>query len=233
MGIRGELFSNKIILPNRTYFFNVKENRMGDLYLNIVESKNRDSGGFDRQSVILFADDLQEFLGGFDESLRAMEKAMREKRHSGKTIGRNEEGREKPRRNENERGSRERPARNEEGREPRERSRRSDEGHEKRERPRRSDEGHEKRERPRRSEDGRDSRERPRRSEAGRESRERPRRNERQGSYNGDRNRGSDRKSPGKRGSDHHSKPRSESGERFSSDRGPKRDRRVIVRKRD
>jgi len=29
MGVRGELFSQKVILPNRTYFFNVKENRMG------------------------------------------------------------------------------------------------------------------------------------------------------------------------------------------------------------
>ena len=84
MGVRGEIFSNKVILPNRTYFFNVKENRMGDLYLNIVESKNRDNGGFDRQSVILFADDLQEFLKGFDESLRVLEKASREKRHTGK-----------------------------------------------------------------------------------------------------------------------------------------------------
>jgi hypothetical protein len=56
---------------------------MGDLYLNIVESKNRESGGFDRQSVILFADDLQAFLGGFEESLKVMEKAVREKKHSG------------------------------------------------------------------------------------------------------------------------------------------------------
>ena len=87
MGIRGELFSSRVILPNRTYFFNVKENRMNDIYLNIVESKNRDSGGFDRQSVILFADDLQEFLKGFDDSLRAMEKAVREKRQSGKVSG--------------------------------------------------------------------------------------------------------------------------------------------------
>jgi len=83
MGVRGEIFSNRVILPNRTYFFNVKENRMGDLYLNIVESKNRDNGGFDRQSVILFADDLQQFLGGFEESLKVLEKAVREKKHSG------------------------------------------------------------------------------------------------------------------------------------------------------
>ena len=82
MGLRGELFSTRVLLPNRTYFFNVKENRMGDLYLNIVESKNRDSGGFDRQSVILFADDLQDFLKGFDESLRVLEKEMRERRRA-------------------------------------------------------------------------------------------------------------------------------------------------------
>ena len=80
MGVRGELFSTKVMLQNRTYFFNVKENRLGDLYLNIVESKNRDEGGFERQSVILFAEDLQQFLQGFDESLKVLEKAAREKR---------------------------------------------------------------------------------------------------------------------------------------------------------
>jgi hypothetical protein len=82
MGIRGELYSTTVGLQNRTYFFNVKENRMGDLYLNIVESKNKESGGFDRQSVILFADDLPEFLKGFDDSLRVLEKAVKEKRRS-------------------------------------------------------------------------------------------------------------------------------------------------------
>ena len=88
MGLRGELFSTRVILQNRTYFFNVKENRMGDLYLNIVESKNRETGGFDRQSIILFADDLQEFLKGFDESLRILEKETRERRRSPKAPAR-------------------------------------------------------------------------------------------------------------------------------------------------
>jgi hypothetical protein len=102
MGIRGELFSTTVALQNRTYFFNVKENRLGDLYLNIVESKNKETGGFDRQSVILFADDLQEFLSGFDESLRVLEKAVREqKRNSaGPGSGRFERGGEKPGRSE-------------------------------------------------------------------------------------------------------------------------------------
>jgi hypothetical protein len=80
MGVRGEIFSSRVALPNRTYFFNVKENRMGDIYLNIVESKGRETGGFDRQSVIVFDEDLQEFLKGFDESLKVLEKTVREKR---------------------------------------------------------------------------------------------------------------------------------------------------------
>jgi hypothetical protein len=104
MGIRGEVFSTRVALQNRTYFFNVKENRMGDLYLNIVESKNRETGGFERQSVVLFADDLAEFLKGFDESLRVLEKAVREKRRSG---GERPERSERP-------GRPERPERTEE-----------------------------------------------------------------------------------------------------------------------
>jgi hypothetical protein len=87
MGIRGEIFSTKVNLQNRTYFFNVKENRLGDLYLNIVESKNRDTGGFERQSVILFADDLGDFLKGFDDALRVLEKSAREKKRSGNAQG--------------------------------------------------------------------------------------------------------------------------------------------------
>ncbi|MDR1104791.1 MAG: PUR family DNA/RNA-binding protein [Treponema sp.] len=115
MGIRGEIFSTSVPLANRTYFFNVKENRLGDLYLNIVESKNRETGGFERQSVILFAEDLAEFLKGFDESLRVLEKASREKRRGagspppgGAARGR-PSGSGRPARNERPEGS-ERPA---------------------------------------------------------------------------------------------------------------------------
>ncbi|GHV54328.1 hypothetical protein AGMMS49579_14680 [Spirochaetia bacterium] len=107
MGIRGEVFSTTVQLQNRTYFFNVKENRMGDLYLNIVESKNRETGGFERQSVILFADDLQEFLKGFDESLKVLEKAVREKRKNDPNQGRSRgEGRPRARNEGREEGDR-------------------------------------------------------------------------------------------------------------------------------
>jgi hypothetical protein len=88
MGIRGELFSTKVQVQNRTYFFNVKENRYGDLYLNVVESKNRDDNGFERQSIVLFAEDLPEFLKGFDESLKILEKNVRKRRNNTETIHR-------------------------------------------------------------------------------------------------------------------------------------------------
>jgi hypothetical protein len=80
MGIRGEIYSTKVQLDKRTYFFNVKENRMGDVYFNVVESKEQDNGQFERQSVIVFADDLSVFLQGFDEGLKAFEKAVKDKK---------------------------------------------------------------------------------------------------------------------------------------------------------
>lgn len=62
MGLRGEVFSTKLNTEKRTYFFNVKENRHGDLFLNIVESKKHgDIGGYDRQSVIVFEEELENF----------------------------------------------------------------------------------------------------------------------------------------------------------------------------
>jgi len=82
MGVRGEIYSTKVLLSKRAYFFNVKETRTGDLFLNIVESKNNESGNFERQSVIIFEEDLQPFLKGFDESLKTLEKTIREKKRA-------------------------------------------------------------------------------------------------------------------------------------------------------
>ncbi|TFG83990.1 MAG: DUF3276 family protein [Spirochaetales bacterium] len=77
MGIRGEVFSTKMVCDGRTYFFNVKENRMGDLFLAIVESKPTDtSDTFERRSIVVFKENLQEFLKSFEKSLDAMDKAQ-------------------------------------------------------------------------------------------------------------------------------------------------------------
>lgn len=79
MGARGELFTTQIYLDNRSYFFNVKENRTGDVFLQIVESKNRDGAEADRHQIAVFAEDLQKFLQGMEKSLEFIDKDHKEK----------------------------------------------------------------------------------------------------------------------------------------------------------
>lgn len=64
MGARGELFTTEVYLDNRSYFFNVKENRTGDVFLQIVESKSRDGADADRHQIAIFAEDMQKFPSG-------------------------------------------------------------------------------------------------------------------------------------------------------------------------
>jgi hypothetical protein len=69
MGLRGEVFSSRAVTGKRTYFFNVKENRHGDLFLNIVESKKHTEDSFERHSLIVFQEDLENFLDGFKRAV--------------------------------------------------------------------------------------------------------------------------------------------------------------------
>jgi hypothetical protein len=69
MGLRGELFSTRAISGRRTYFFNVKENRNGDIFLNIVESKKNGEQEFERHSIIVFREDLESFVDGFEKAV--------------------------------------------------------------------------------------------------------------------------------------------------------------------
>ena len=77
--IRGELFTTQVTLDNRSYFFNVKENRAGDVFLQIVESKNGDGADFDRHQIAIFAEDMQKVLKGLDDSLKFIEKDKKER----------------------------------------------------------------------------------------------------------------------------------------------------------
>ncbi len=79
MGVRGELFTTEISLDNRTYFFNVKENRTGDVFLQVVESKSTEGTGFDRRAIVVFEDDMQKFLQGLESTLKFIEKNHKNK----------------------------------------------------------------------------------------------------------------------------------------------------------
>lgn len=69
MGLRGEVFSWRVTSENerRTYFLNVKENRNGDLYLTIVESKKHGETDFERRQVMIFEEDFGRFRMGIDK----------------------------------------------------------------------------------------------------------------------------------------------------------------------
>lgn len=78
MAVRGELYTTQIHLDNRSYFFNVKENRNGDVFLQVVESKNHDGGTeFDRHQIAVFAEDMKDFLQGLDRSLSYIENVQK------------------------------------------------------------------------------------------------------------------------------------------------------------
>ncbi len=73
MGSRGEVFSTRVKSGKRTYFFNVKENRHGDLFLNIVESKKHNDSEFERHSIIVFKEDLEPFKENLMKAVDYME----------------------------------------------------------------------------------------------------------------------------------------------------------------
>ncbi len=79
MGIRGELYTTQVLLDNRSYFFNVKENRAGDVFLQVVESKKGDGSDFDRHQIAVFAEDMQKFFAGLDDALKFIEKDRKAK----------------------------------------------------------------------------------------------------------------------------------------------------------
>ena len=119
MGIRGELFTLDVKVKNRTYFFNVKENRTGDIFLQIVETKSLENSEFERRTVVVFEDDMRKFLKGFDDALSFIEKErkVRQKERAEKrNDGREARARTERREQRGERpGQRERPPRDGDG----------------------------------------------------------------------------------------------------------------------
>ena len=79
MSIRGELFTTQVVLDKRAYFFNVKENRNGDVFLQVVESKSNNGEEFDRHAIVVFEEDMQKFCKGFEETLAFIENDKKNK----------------------------------------------------------------------------------------------------------------------------------------------------------
>lgn len=87
MGQRGEVFSWRVPSANegRTYFLNLKENRMGDLYLTIVESKKHGETDFERRQVMFFEEDLSELERGMEKVFDFLKQRKSEHKPAQKT----------------------------------------------------------------------------------------------------------------------------------------------------
>jgi len=74
MGQRGELFTRRVFTSEgeRTYFFNVKENRYGDLFLNLAESRKKENNQFERHSLMIYREDIEGFQEFFFRALDSL-----------------------------------------------------------------------------------------------------------------------------------------------------------------
>lgn len=73
MGQRGEVFSTRVMKADVTYFFNVKENIYGEMFLNIAMSRKGD-GRFIRQSIVVYQERLEQFMQALNKEVDLVKK---------------------------------------------------------------------------------------------------------------------------------------------------------------
>jgi hypothetical protein len=73
---QNELHSVKIRAGSRTYFLNVKEDKNGNLYLVLKESKLTQDGPNEAHRIMVFEDDFQKFITGMRDVLEFIKKTQ-------------------------------------------------------------------------------------------------------------------------------------------------------------
>jgi hypothetical protein len=72
-----EIFSESVRAGRRTYFFDVKETRRGDMYLTITESKKVfDKEGnfhFEKHKLFLYKEDFEKFIDAYNNAVGYIE----------------------------------------------------------------------------------------------------------------------------------------------------------------
>ncbi|MDR1974762.1 MAG: PUR family DNA/RNA-binding protein [Bacteroidales bacterium] len=75
---RQEVFSKAVKAGKRTYFFDVKETKNGEMYINITESKrlfDENTGKFtyDKHKIFLYKEDFEKFSNGLHQVINFIE----------------------------------------------------------------------------------------------------------------------------------------------------------------
>ena len=72
-----ELFTKKVHAGSRIYFFDVKENSEGTLYLTITENKfQAENEKPERFRILIYEDKLKDFVDGFRDALDYIKSQM-------------------------------------------------------------------------------------------------------------------------------------------------------------
>jgi hypothetical protein len=77
-GYKDEIYSNSVRAGKRTYFFDIKSTRGGDLYLTVTESKKKftDDGKFhyEKHKIFLYKEDFEKFQDGLTDVIGEIER---------------------------------------------------------------------------------------------------------------------------------------------------------------
>lgn len=80
---REEIYANAVRAGKRTYFFDVRATRAGDLYITITESKRQynDDGTFQykKHKIFLYKEDFEKFTDALTDSIKKVIELNREK----------------------------------------------------------------------------------------------------------------------------------------------------------
>jgi len=80
-----EIYSDKIVIGSRTYFFDIKRSEKGDLYLRVTESR-KTASGFEHHRLMVFDEDLRDFSEALKRSLTKFKELKEPKQTGDKTF---------------------------------------------------------------------------------------------------------------------------------------------------
>lgn len=77
-GYKDEIYSKSVRAGKRTYFFDIKSTRGGDLYVTITESKKKFNGDgkffFEKHKIFLYKEDFEKFSEGLNDVIIEIDK---------------------------------------------------------------------------------------------------------------------------------------------------------------
>lgn len=77
-GYKDEIYSKSVRAGKRTYFFDIKSTRGGDLYVTVTESKKKFNADgkffFEKHKIFLYKEDFEKFAEGLTDVVEEIEK---------------------------------------------------------------------------------------------------------------------------------------------------------------